>query len=71
MNIDMMSQEEKKEMLKHIYKSEGKLVKEVLEELSAEVKDQEFEMTDSEKSEIENIIDDHFSKYDSVFKALA
>ena len=71
MDIGTMSQEEKKMMLKHIYRSEKNLVKEVLEELAVEIKQQEFEMADMEKAEIEKIIDDHFSKYESVFRALA
>jgi hypothetical protein len=71
MNIKKMSVQEKKEVLRQFYLGEQDLIREVLDELSAEIKQSEFEMLDSDRSEIEKIIDDHFDQYESVFKALA
>lgn len=71
MSIAEMTIEEKKELLRYLYLNQSDLVREVLMEINEEIKNDDFHLSQSEKKEIEDIVDAHFDKYDSVFKALA
>lgn len=72
MNIKSMSRTEKKELLRTLYLNDYGVVREVIEELAAELaSSNDLSIPDNEKKEIEQIVDAHFKEYADVFKALA
>ena len=66
-----MSNNEKKRLLRALYLQQYDLVQEVIEELSEDLRHSNLEISEDERTELEQIINAHFEQYDNVFKALA
>lgn len=72
MNTIGMTRDEKKALLKAMYLNDYTMVKEVIEEIAADLElSEDLNIPDKERIELEKIVDEHFKKYAEVFKALA